>query len=440
MYRATRGGEEVYAGGVDGLLEAARNGQILANDLIFDPTVEKWIFARSLSVLAGFPLKGRRSGSPAAAPAKSKIVLNESTLRERDRRQQAVVRVAGLALVLGSLAFLIMQIPSRVQQSSSEMDELITDGELNRLKIEGTGVGLEGGATQSNVRSNMDGEDVVVRGEYDPSAPNTAGGRRAQLEDTSEPGAETSQNSDGLDAADDVQPRSPVNGEPATAVIRTGSAAATDQNPEGTLTRTVRHERLRERKIVDLPSPKVSSPDTFTRKAPETGVRTTIRDSSTTADAVQRELSSVSDILENAKENRGPETQRELLQAAKRADRIFKYLDDKPGAKQQLEDTETLLKQLREAFRQLCEKEADPQFCTLKVKHPQWPDVVIRSIANQRALVGMSREQLVSAWGNPRSRLEAEKATVLCFDAACARSARLVGEMVVEVREGELEP
>ena len=150
MYRATRGGEEIYSGGVDGLLEAARNGQILANDLIFDPTVEKWIFARSLSVLAGFPLKGRRSGSSPAVPSKTRIILNESTLKERNRRRRAIVRVAGLALVLTSMSFLILQIPSRQESKTSEMDELMTGDTSSQMKIEGTGRGLEGGATQGN--------------------------------------------------------------------------------------------------------------------------------------------------------------------------------------------------------------------------------------------------------------------------------------------------
>ena len=62
MYRVTRGGQDIYEGQLDGLLEAAREGDILANDLIFDASIEKWVFARSLSALTGFPLKGRRLG------------------------------------------------------------------------------------------------------------------------------------------------------------------------------------------------------------------------------------------------------------------------------------------------------------------------------------------------------------------------------------------
>ena len=58
------------------------------------------------------------------------------------------MRIAGLALVLTSMSFLILQIPSRQEGKTSEMDELLTGETSSHMKIEGTGKGLEGGAAQ----------------------------------------------------------------------------------------------------------------------------------------------------------------------------------------------------------------------------------------------------------------------------------------------------
>ena len=445
MYRATRGGEEIYSGGVDGLLEAARNGQILANDLIFDPTVEKWIFARSLSVLAGFPLKGRRSGSSAAVPTKTRIVLNESTLKERNRRRRAVVRVAGLALVLTSMSFLILQIPSRQEGKTSEVDELVTGDTSSRMKIEGTGKGLEGGAAQGNLASNMDDLDVVIDGVHDESASSTSSGRRAEFaEPKGDQGMTKGQQAPGAGQPSDNQLNQSESDADGVGALGPTAGANGATNVEGQRTtngRPFRHRRLRERKIVDLPVPRVSSPESSGNQNVQTSQgRTIIRERIVSTESVNEELDEVRSVLTEHRRDESTRNGRTLLQARTRAQRLHRYLNAQPEAATLRKEAELLMKQLTKAFQALCEEESEPEFCALKSQHPSWPDVVVRSVSQKRVLVGMNQAQVQAAWGQPTNRLEAEKASILCFDSECARSVRMVGEMVVDVRERVVNP
>ena len=75
QYIVTRGGREVLRGDESELLNAARGSLVLSNDLIYDSTVSQWSFARSLTILRGFPLRDR---------ARSPCDLHRHGLRVRE--------------------------------------------------------------------------------------------------------------------------------------------------------------------------------------------------------------------------------------------------------------------------------------------------------------------------------------------------------------------
>ena len=111
-YRVTRGGKDLYVGPIGGLVAAAREGVILANDLIYDPKVKKWVFARSLGALTGFPLKGHRMTSVDATSKQSNKLLNEVTLKKRQRNRRRVVAIGVFCLFVTSTAILVWLVPT----------------------------------------------------------------------------------------------------------------------------------------------------------------------------------------------------------------------------------------------------------------------------------------------------------------------------------------
>lgn len=50
-YRVTRAGREVFAGNQRALVDAARAGRVRDSDLVFDPSTDNWVFARSHPLL-----------------------------------------------------------------------------------------------------------------------------------------------------------------------------------------------------------------------------------------------------------------------------------------------------------------------------------------------------------------------------------------------------
>lgn len=92
--RVTRNGRDIFVGDEDGLLEAALQGRIRDNDLIFDPSTDTWIFARSHDALDGHDLD--------ALVAESKTPLVDGGVDdpgERNLRRRRVA-LAGVGMLL----------------------------------------------------------------------------------------------------------------------------------------------------------------------------------------------------------------------------------------------------------------------------------------------------------------------------------------------------
>ena len=76
------------------LLNAARSGQVLSNDLVYDANAAQWSFARSLSVLRGFPLRSRTSNE-AVEDADSRVIETGRRLLARRQVFQASLTSIG---------------------------------------------------------------------------------------------------------------------------------------------------------------------------------------------------------------------------------------------------------------------------------------------------------------------------------------------------------
>ena len=156
----TRSGRDVFVGAADGLLREAREGRILANDLIFDPTLEKWVFARSLSLLAGFTLKGRRQVGVDTEDVVETQILNASDLHKKNRRRTMVLRGAGAMLMLVSTALLIYLVPDTAPKEEKSLTRFAED--TPSIRYEGSGPGVNTKGEDRAGTSNLDNKAVEI--------------------------------------------------------------------------------------------------------------------------------------------------------------------------------------------------------------------------------------------------------------------------------------
>lgn len=99
-YRVTRSGREIFNGGAGALADAAREGRFLANDLVFDPEADSWVFARGHAIVAeaaGDQLH-RRPASRSQATPRPKV--RPTTVPRRHRVAVAVTIAALIAVML----------------------------------------------------------------------------------------------------------------------------------------------------------------------------------------------------------------------------------------------------------------------------------------------------------------------------------------------------
>ena len=170
-FRVTRAGKDIYVGGVEGLLEAARNSEILPNDLIFDPEAERWRFARSMQLLAGFPLRSRSAGPPGMfnRPGPPEPVVEvKKVVKRRDTTVRSLILVAALALTIIAVAL----IPTERTLDRGRLSSYV---EANRTPDEVPQQGTVSAVTQSpggaNTVANANGPDAPGTNREVGSAP-----------------------------------------------------------------------------------------------------------------------------------------------------------------------------------------------------------------------------------------------------------------------------
>ncbi|MEZ4434867.1 MAG: hypothetical protein R3F65_20880 [bacterium] len=152
-YKVTRSGREVYGGALPGLVEAAAAGQIRANDLVYDPTGDRWVFARNLPALAGFALRGRRAYGTEAGDRPGRITLEGRGLERQQERRRRAVRAVLLLSVLAVTLALVMMVPAGTDKR--QLSEFIEgrDQPVGEVVPAGRGAARAAGRRQARRRA-----------------------------------------------------------------------------------------------------------------------------------------------------------------------------------------------------------------------------------------------------------------------------------------------
>lgn len=105
-YRVTRAGREVFAGNQRALVDAARAGQVRDSDLVFDPSTDNWVFARSHPLLDRLTDATPPPGVPRPArPRREALDASPTPIAGADARRAKRNRAARKRLLGGLLMF-----------------------------------------------------------------------------------------------------------------------------------------------------------------------------------------------------------------------------------------------------------------------------------------------------------------------------------------------
>ncbi len=105
-YRVTRAGREVFAGNQRALVDAARAGQVRDSDLVFDPSTDNWVFARSHPLLDRLTDATPPPGVPRPArPRREALDASPTPIAGADARRAKRNRAARKRLVGRLLMF-----------------------------------------------------------------------------------------------------------------------------------------------------------------------------------------------------------------------------------------------------------------------------------------------------------------------------------------------
>jgi hypothetical protein len=427
-YRVTRRGEDIYVGDEEGLLEAARKMEVLANDLIYNPLTEKWVFARSLPLLAGFALRGKRAVGRAIVEREQGVRFTERAVAHRAAKRRAVIRATGTVLLAVATVTLVIFIPvtrplpkamkqfigapgadSRGAEADGRMPPRLaksgatTLGRRSALAIapgmagaEGTGEGnaVTGGAGKGKGTGGGTGggTGAGTRAGKGPGA--SKGGAERGAGDVSAPGASTGRSTPGRKGAS----------APASTKAKTKLTA-----PPAQLLRDFEAEA----RPGMLDQPKDSERKRYAYRYSAEAMR----------------------MLSRANPSRGQARLKALMAARNKAlfaNDNFEALGD---AEEQVRTTGKLIEEIEIEYLRLCEPTHEERFCELKLDHPEWSDSAVRQISDDRVVVGMSETQVRAAWGEPAKILIDTAGRRLCYGTRCARWVATIAGTVVDSKD-----
>ena len=397
QYIVTRGGREVLRGDESDLLNSARTGLVLSNDLIYDSTVSQWSFARSLSILRGFPLRDRARTDDADDVGGSALQTGRRLLGRR-RTIGRVLRTIGVMLFLTLLAGTLFLIPDSKKQSGKQKINNMLDLDQRAMKIEGSGSGMSDTENTRQGSSNMDSKKVVVDGEQDDELETDEEGRKAALLLTPEEMAALANNGapgDGTNGASMAQPQE----EQANA------------NPEPSPS------------INAPPLPKSIAPNEPTVDQPLVLIRPKL-------DQLQRKVEElVKKTEDKAKTKKSHELSKEL-------DRIGQTLGETEGQEAAAAGLKEIIAKIRTGLEESCESIESSDHCRLRIAHPYWSAVALSAVIRKDVILGMSKEQVELSIGSPTERRESGNEAVWCYDKDCEKRVEYRKGRVITFTEG----
>lgn len=86
---------------------------------------------------------------------------------------------------------------------------------------------------------------------------------------------------------------------------------------------------------------------------------------------------------------------------------------------------------LESLFRKHCRARKGPRYCELRKLHPGWTESVLEHLDRGVVTVGMTRAQVITAWGEPDSSQPDGRSLRLCYGDACRRFCTLHQDVVV---------
>lgn len=386
-YQVTRSGREIYTGDLDGLVQAAAQGTIRANDLVFDAPNDRWTFARNLPELAGFALRGRKAYGTTDAETDGPITLDKLALERRGQRRARLIQALAFLAVVGLTLVLVRMVPTATDKR--QLSEFIEDREQ----------------PEGDVRPPQDAP-APPRAPAAAAAP-TGTAAAAPTGTAAAAAAPTGTAAAPAQAAgaalDPAAPAAPAAAAPA------GTAAA-PRPPVGPPAELAFDYARRD------------DPGVFIEPTPEQRRR-----------RAARYLAEGMRALADPRPPPGDARLAQLLAARHRAEFARLNLEALDPDHPDLPQAEQLIADIEAEFTRLCQPPHGERFCGLKLQYPDWPDPVVERVVAGRVDIGMTAEQAREAWGRPtRFRREGEGRRY-CYDFLCERSLVVVDHVVTEV-------
>lgn len=398
----TRAGREVLRGDNAEILNAARQGRLLSNDLVYDSTTAQWSFARSLSILRGFPIRDRAPIESQTNPDGSVLETGRRLLAQR-RRLGRILRAFGVIVALSSFTVLLFLIPD-VQRSEKKEDiKKLLEFDERAMKIEGSGQGFTDRENQRKGNSNMDSKAVVVDGEYEQNLETDDEGRKAALLLTPEERAEL---------AKVLKPEA-----------ATGAAASTDlseDSPEAT-SEMDRSPSIQAPKLPDemAEDGEEKQPPVLIRPRLEE-LKQKLEAMTKAADASTNEKD-IADAIENA---------------LKEADELSREVDRASVGGETAEELNSLVESIRGKLEVGCDQLKRAQQCKMRIRYPQWSTAAISAIIRKDVILGMTAEQVDSSIGEPKQTRNEGNQTIWCYDVDCERRVEFTNSRVMVYKSG----
>ena len=386
-YIVTRGGREVMRGDGADILNAARQGRLLSNDLVYQSATSQWSFARSLSILRGFPIRDRAPIEGSTTTDTSMLETGRRLLNQR-RRFRRILRALGVVVGLAAFTVILFLIPDAKRTNKKEDLKKILELDDRAMKIEGSGQGYSDSANKRKGSSNMDSKAVTVDGEHNADLETDDEGRKAALLLTPEERAELA------------------------------GVAQPDGKSSNTATPT---EGVDESTETDR-SPSIEAP-----KLPE-GLAEEIDDESDQPpvlirpklEQLKRDLESISTSSSgDAAELNDERKFQQLSEAAERLSRLQDGAEQATASEATTKELNGLIDSIREGLNAGCESLQAAKQCKLRVQHPEWSVATLSAIVRKDVILGMSMDQVEASIGQPEEKRVSGPQAVWCYDPNC---------------------